>query len=105
MKLLTSEVVDPISQENFKRIERAFNEQKILKGSWQFFEINIAQAVSGQPFRHNFKFIPKDVLVVYSSGAHTFDVADFDQEYIYVSAPAPVVVRAFVGLYNERSDT
>jgi hypothetical protein len=105
MKLLTSEVLDPVTQENFKRIERAFNDQKILKGSWQFFEFNITQAITSQPFRHNFKFTPKDVLVIYSSGPHTFEVAEFDQENIYVSAPAPVVIRAFVGLYSERSDT
>lgn len=107
MKLLTSEVQDPIVQENFKRIERAFETQKMLKGAWQFFDLSFDAAVSSKPFAHGFKFIPKDVMQTYVSGAGTvtWEFDKFDQNFIYVTTTGPVKVRAFIGLYNERSQT
>jgi hypothetical protein len=105
VKLLTAEIEDPNIQENFKRIERAFEDQKILKGSWQFFDLDIKQAVTSQAFAHNFKFVPKDVLQTFASAPVTFEVAKFDKTYIYVTTSGPARVRAFVGLYNERSET
>jgi hypothetical protein len=107
MKLLTAEIEDPNVQENFKRIERAFEDQKMLKGSWQFFDLSFDQAIIKKPFAHNFKFIPKDVIQTYISGTGivTWEYDSFDRNSIYVTTSGPVKVRAFVGLYNERSET
>jgi hypothetical protein len=107
MKLLTAEIDDPTIQENFKRIERAFEEQKILKGNWQFYDLSFKQAVTAFPFAHNFKFTPKDVLQTFISGAGlvTWEYSMFDRKNIYVTTSGPCEVRAFVGLYNERSQT
>lgn len=105
MKLLTTEIEDPNVQENFKRIERAFEDQKILKGSWQFFDLSFDQAVTKKPFAHNFKFIPKDVIQTYISGTVTWEYDSFDRNSIYVTTTGPAKVRAFIGLYNERSQT
>ena len=105
MKLLTVEIADPNLQENFKRIEQAFQDQKILKGSWEFFDLSFPRAVTKQQFAHNFKFVPKDVIQTFVRGAGevVWEYDLFDRTYIYVTTTGPVQVRAFVGLYNERS--
>jgi hypothetical protein len=107
VKLFTVEIEDTYIQENFKRIETDFNSQKILNGSWEFFDLNFKAAVVKQPFAHTFKFIPKDVLQTYikGTGTVTWEYSSFDKDYIYVTTSGPVNVRAFVGLYNERSKT
>lgn len=107
MKLIIQGVEDLLAQENFVRIEEYLNSQSILKGAWQFFDIDLDQAYTKKPFAHLFKFIPKDVIQTYKSGVGdiTWEYDSFDRNCIYVTSTAAVKVRAFVGLYTERSRT
>jgi hypothetical protein len=101
--LFLREIDDEHTQENFVRIQDEIRAQAFLKGQWNFVELPFTAAVSNFRFKHNMTFTPKDVILTSSRGAGvaTFNFDLFTNEFLDISVTAAVVLRFFMGSYNE----
>lgn len=106
MRLLIKEIADQYIRENFQKLANFLSGQKILNGQWAFLTISESGAVTQKAYAHGLKFIPKDVIStsVIGTGTLTFNYAQFDEKYIYITTTARIEARAFVGLYDERGE-
>lgn len=101
--LLIKEIEDTFAQENFVRIQEEIRKQPFLKGQWNFVELPFAAATTNFRFKHNMTFTPKDIVLTSSRGAGvaTFNFDLFNDEFLDISVTAAVVLRFFMGSYNE----
>lgn len=104
MRLLIKEITDTYVRENFQKLTNFLSNQKILNGQWAFLTISETVAVTNKAYQHGLKFTPKDVIStsITGVGALTFNYAQFDEKYIYITTTGAIEARAFVGLYDER---
>jgi hypothetical protein len=103
LKLYVVEVTDKPSQDNFRRIEQEFRDQKILRGGWKFFEITFSAATTNFRYPHKMTMTPKDVIQtrITGTGALTWNYARFDQDFLDITTTGPCSVRAFIGTFAE----
>lgn len=104
IKLLTENVIDPVTRENFKRLQKELTStQVILKGEWKFFEILFPAAISNYKYPHKFGFVPKDIIQtsLIGVGAITWNYTLFDSVNLNITVTGPCTVRAFIGAYLE----
>ncbi len=80
LELEVSRVPDQFSQSNFETLRDAWNNNPFLKGEFQLIEGEITGNVTSQTFRHNLKFIPKDVIVTSAIWSDTIGVMTFRNE-------------------------
>ncbi len=93
--------------ENFRRIEKAFADNPLLKGEWKFIELVFAGAVAHFRHPHFLKFSPKDIIETSKIGAGdvTWYNDLFDRTHIDLTVTGACTVRFFVGRYEERETT
>lgn len=101
LNLISAE--DKIVLENFRRMEKVWTNEPILRGEWKFVEIAFAGAVTNFKFKHYLKFIPKDVIQtsLVGAGALTWNYSLFDRENLDITTSGACTVRAFVGRVEE----
>ncbi len=106
IKLLRKEIEDNYLQENFLRIETEINSQTILRGQWNFFEIEFTKAVTNFRFQHRLKYLPKDVLMssIKGIGTVTFNYELFTKEFLDITTTGACTIRIFVGSYQEAGE-
>lgn len=94
---------DKIVLENFRRIEKVWSNEAILKGSWKFIQITITGAVTNYKFKHYLKFIPLDVIQTSKTGVGsiTWNYELFDRDNLDITTTGACVVRALVGRHEE----
>jgi hypothetical protein len=104
LELLLPQIKDQVIRENFSRIQSFMSSIKLLKGDWQFFEIDIPAAAT-QAIRHGLPFVPRDIILLHITGDHRvyFKYQDFDATNIYVVASGPCVLRFFAGATSEKA--
>lgn len=104
LDLLNKEIQDEYVRENFERIKRDLEAQQILSGFWNFFEVEFTQLGVKVPFKHNLKFIPKDIIILSVEGSRNFyfNYEDFDATNLYITVTAPCRVRFLAGNYRDR---
>jgi hypothetical protein len=103
---LIAEIADSIVRENFQRLTRYINNQKILKGQFNHIELSFSGAVTNFRYPHHLGFVPKDVIQTRQtgSGTLTWNYARFDETYLDITTTGAVDVRAFVGRYSETNN-
>lgn len=103
--LLENRVEDPNARENFSRIKIFLRDKPILKAGFVFKEIQADTAGVYLKFKHNLKFIPKDVLmtsVIPSASVVNWAYESFDDTFVTFSVTvAPCTIRAFFGTYQD----
>lgn len=104
LDLLTKEIEDQYTRENFERIKRKVEAEQILQGDFRFFEIDITETGKKVAIKHNLNFIPKDIIILSKHGDHNlyFNYQDFDSQNIYITSPSPCRVRFLAGSYKDR---
>jgi len=106
-KIYVSDIEDIRVQQNFKVFGDLFRLIPFLKGDWRFMEFNIGTTGALIPVTHNLPYTPSDIILLsVINGTITFDYANFDDTFIYVTATVttpPMTVRVFVGKYTEDS--
>lgn len=104
IKLFKNEIEDTYIQQNFIDLEKAFNNEPLLKGAFKFFEISLS--ASSYPslvdYTHSLGFVPKDAIVTSSKGSsYVMEYAKFTLQRIYITIQGPCVLRLFLGTYSE----
>lgn len=97
--LLIKEVADQFVQENFKRLRDFINRNNLIQSELQIFEVSFTGAKTNFKFKHNLKYLPKDVIVlsVSKSATVTFNFDLFDDEYLDMTVSAACKVRFLAG--------
>lgn len=103
MTFFIREIKDTYVQENFKQLDGILADDILAKGKFKFFQIDVSGAVTNQPRMHFLGFSPKDIIQTSSigTGLLTWNYANFTSESIYFTTTGPVIVRAFIGRYEE----
>jgi hypothetical protein len=99
-------LIDPASSivlENFKRIDKAWANEGVLKFDWKFFELSFASAVSNYKHPHFLKYIPTDIIQTSKIGVGdvTWNHNLFTRTHIDLSVTGACTVRFLVGRYEE----
>lgn len=89
-------------QRNFEVIQEKFNTDIFSNFQGSLFIINFRKAITRELIKHNFPFIPTDVIITASStvGFATFHIEDFDEDNISVSSTGELTIRALIGRFN-----
>jgi hypothetical protein len=97
--LLIKEVADQFVQENFKRLRDFINRNNLIQSEMQFFEVAFTGAKTNFKFKHNLKYLPKDVIVlsVSKSASCTFNFDLFTDDYIDMTVSGATTVRFLAG--------
>jgi hypothetical protein len=109
LKLYIQEFDDDYLKENFRKLKDFVDAAPSLNASFKFFEIVITGNKTNLKFKHNFNFVPKDIIqtsVVFSGGAGTltwnysrFDSTFLDLTTAGMGATDTCTVRALVGRF------
>lgn len=93
-------------RENFSNILEEFK-KTIHRFDFQFFEVVFTAAVTNYKFKHNMRFVPKDVIQtsVIGAGAVTFNYANFDSNFIDITTTGACTVRFIAGNFSKQSVT
>jgi hypothetical protein len=106
-KLYVSQIEDLYVQQNMKAISDIFSNNPFLKGQWRFITFQVQTTGSAVKLKHNFNFVPADVIVTsVINGTITFKYDQFDSNFIVFDATvttAPMTVRAMIGRYTEET--
>ncbi len=95
---------DIIIRDAIESIKNALEDEKMLSGEWQHYEITESSAVSNRKYKHNFNFVPKDVITTFvDGGAVTWHYDEFDSEFIVYSTASTSKFRFFVGNFRENT--
>ena len=94
---------DKVILENFRRIDKEWGKEPILRGQWKFVEITFQGAVANFKFKHYLKFVPKDVIQtsLRGSGLVVWNYDLFDRDNLNITTTDACTVRAFIGRYEE----
>lgn len=103
LDLILKDIQDQFVRENFSRLLRFINDQTILNGVWKFYIIEVSKKVDLFKFKHNLKFIPKDVIVLSIDGDKNVDFRYdlFTNEHIFLSTEGACVIRLLLGRYED----
>lgn len=104
VNLLENTIEDPAARENFSRIKIFLRDTPLVKSGFVFKELTANTAGVTLDFKHNLKYIPKDVILTSvnpSTAVATFEYESFDATFIRYSVTAPCVIRCFVGTYED----
>lgn len=103
-------ISDPYVREIMQRIREEFKNQAILRAEWRHIELTFVDNVTNFLYPHNLGFMPKDLFETArtGTGAISYNMEDFDATNINVTTTGtsiadPLVVRFFVGRYEEGS--
>lgn len=101
-KLLRKEIQDEYVQENFKRLMDYGNANPIDRSNFQFFSIEIPEAVSNFKYRHGLGFTPLDVIITNNKNNVniTFNYSSFDSNEISINASGATTLRCLIGRYQ-----
>jgi len=104
-QLILKNITDIHIRDNFLRLKEFFQDDVLLKGQWQFFELTFDGAVTDQDRAHGLGFKPLDVIQtsVTGAGTITFNNDSFTNENINVTTTGACVVRCFIGAYREQA--
>jgi len=103
-------IEDPYTREMMQRIREEFKSQVLLRGNWRFMTLSFAADLTNFLVPHSLKFTPTDLFqtgktgtgsIVYNNGR--FDETNIDITTTGTSASDPLVVRFFLGRYEEGS--
>lgn len=103
IELILKDISDKHSRENFTRLNRFLSNQTILNGEWEFYQIEVPGAVTEFKFKHNLKFIPKDIIVLSIDGHKNIDFRYdlFTHQHIVFSTGGAVCLRLLAGSYTK----
>lgn len=101
--LILKDITDKHSRENFTRLSRYLSTQTILNGEWEFYQIEVPGAVTDYKFKHNLKFIPKDIIVLSIDGHKNIDFRYdlFTHQHLVFSTGGAVCIRLLAGSYTK----
>lgn len=105
LDLVTKDIEDKFTRENFFRLKRELEAQQILDGFWQFFEITFTEGGTLVPIKHGMSFVPKDIIMLSIEGDYNFyfNHAEFDKENLYATLAGPCRVRFLAGSYKNKA--
>lgn len=97
-------IEDTNVREAIELIYKAFTEeQALLRGQWTFREI-VLEGAATHKFKHNLKFVPKDIILLsYSGTAPTFNYSSFNKDTISITTSGDSTIRCFLGSYGENN--
>jgi len=103
LELILKDIDDPYIQENFSRLRRFIDDQPILAGNWQFFQLDIPSAQADLRFQHKLGFRPKDVIVLSVDGDKRVDFRFdlFTKDFIFLSTQGAACIRFLLGSYDQ----
>ena len=105
--LLQNTVKESDVIENFRRIQNFFHDSPFLNCGFVFrtFEIP-AGLLTNFAFKHNLRFIPKDIVVsaISNNATVTWHYDNFDRDFVYLTVSAPCKIRAFLGTYKDDTE-
>lgn len=103
--LILKDVSDQYSRENFSRLQRFISEQVFFQGNFKLFEINLTMANLSNEVPHGLTFIPKDIIVLASSGNQnfSFQYQNFTRDSIFIANEGPVTIRFLAGRLDDIS--
>lgn len=106
IQLIENSIKDADVLENFRRIKVFLRENPILNCGFEFRSFNIpAGLVTNYKFKHNLKFIPRDIFYSLSNDATAiWHYANFDRDFVYLTVSAACRVRAFFGAYKDDTE-
>lgn len=103
-------IEDPYVREIMQRVREEFKNQVLLRGQWRFVELSFTSNITNFKYPHSLGFRPKDLFQTSKVGTGTitynyslFDSTNLDITTASTSATDPLVVRFFVGRYEEGS--
>ncbi len=101
LKLFLNEVPEDYARENFRRISESINNDLISSANWRFIELLVEGVTTNFKFKHNLKFIPKDVIITSMiGGVATFNYSLFDETNIDLNTTATTTVRFLLGRFD-----
>lgn len=101
-------IEDPLLKEFAQRVKEEFKNQVLLRGQWRFLELSFTSDLTNFKYPHRLGFLPKDLIqtgqtgtgsIVYNMGR--FDSTNIDVTTTGTSAADPLVLRLFLGRYEE----
>lgn len=103
LSLLIEQVQDPISRENFLKVNQMVQADPFQKSNFKFFEITFTKAETNKKLPHSLGFLPKDIIQtsLIGAGTVTWNYTLFDSTNLNITTSAACVVRAFIGRYGE----
>lgn len=103
-KVDLSRIEDKYVREAIELLYDAFDrDQQLLRGQWSFRTITLEGAAT-HTFKHNLKFVPKDVLILsYTGSAPTFNYSSFNNETISITTTGDSTIRCFLGAYEDNN--
>ena len=78
----------------------------ILRGEFEFFEVDIRSSIVDESIPHKLGFVPKDIILTSATnGAQViFNYDKFTLENIVVQTNVPSVIRFLAGRYTDESE-
>lgn len=103
VKLIENTIQDQAALENFKRIKIFLRDLPIIKAGFVFREIVVNSPGSNLKFKHNLKFVPKDIIMTSVTGSFpvTWVYDAFDADFVVYSVASPCTIRVFIGTYGD----
>lgn len=100
--ILTKEIDDTYSQENFKRIGDHFAKDAVTKCGFEFLTVTFAGSVTNFNLTHHLGYVPKDVILMHNlnNATVTFTYSAFTSSAIIVTVSAATTLRMLVGRYE-----
>lgn len=104
LELILREIQDKGTRENFQRILRYLQDQVILDGEWQLYEIRFDSAVTNYKFKHNLTFVPQDIIQLQVIGDRNieFNYDKFDANNLDITSKGPCYIRFLAGRYPDQ---
>lgn len=103
-------ISDPYVREIMQRVREEFKTQVLLRGQWRFMTLTFTSNVTNFVVPHKLGFKPLDLFQTSKTGTGTivynqsrFDSTNVDVTTSGTSASDPLVVRFFLGRYEEGS--
>lgn len=103
-------ISDPYVREMMQRIREEIKSQVLLRGNWRFMTMTFGSDVTNFAFPHSLSFTPTDLFQTSKTGTGTivynqsrFDGTNVDVTTTGTDAADPLVVRFFLGRYEEGS--
>ena len=105
--LLQNTVKESDVVENFRRLQLFLRQSPLLNCGFVFKTFEIPTGlIANFAFKHNLRFIPKDIVVsaVSNNATVTWHYANFDRDFVYLTVSAPCTIRAFFGTYKDENE-
>lgn len=103
-------LTDPYVREFAQRVREELKNQVLLRGQWRFVELTFTKNITNFLYPHNLGFQPKDLFQTWKTGTGSivynmdrFDPTNIDVTTSGTSASDPLIVRFFLGRYEEGS--